>query len=98
MPVLQKEVGAVYGGCEITQIDANRLRVLTSRNSGDSRHSSMLFTLVPQAAEETLIKVTVLVVTPQGPMAVPWSDGSKEFFLKSGVFDQTKAGAEAPKG
>jgi hypothetical protein len=97
MPVLQKEVSAAYSGCEITQIDANRLRAANVNSQRGTGTGSTLFTLIPQGADATLIKVTLLTVTPQGAMALPWLDGTKELFLKTGILDQTKAGAEAPK-
>ena len=94
MPVLQKEVAATYGTYEITLIDANRLRVANAKNPNSI---STFFTLVPKGPDGTLIKVTLIGVTAQGAMAVPWLDGMKEPFLKTGILDRTKAGAETPK-
>ena len=95
MPVLQKEVAAVYSDCDITQIDANRLRA--ANVSSGSGHASTLFTLIPQGTDGTLVKVTMMTVTPGGPMVIPWVQGMKQIFLKTGILDQTKAGAETPK-
>jgi hypothetical protein len=87
-------VAATYGTYEITLIDANRLRVANAKNPNSI---STFFTLVPQGPDGTLIKVTLIGVTAQGAMAVPWLDGMKEPFLKTGILDRTKAGAETPK-